>query len=99
MKEIVIRKYIDGDTAISYDDGKKCYEEMKDSLDEGVILNFEGVNYVITAFLNPIIGDLILEHGDDVMKAVNISNANSSILDKIKLVKEGALVKREDMDE
>ena len=61
--------------------------------------DFTGVDYVITAFLNPIIGDLILERGNDVMQYIGIKNANDSIIQKIKLVKDGALMKREDLDE
>lgn len=101
MKEILIKKYIDGDTAVSYDDGRKCQREIIERLDQGdkVILDFTGIDYVITAFLNPIIGDLILERGNDVMKSIGIKNANESIIKKIKLVKDGALVKREDLDE
>ena len=101
MKEILIKKYIDGDTAVSYEDGKKCQKAIIECLDEGnkVILNFDGVEYIITAFLNPIIGDLILERGNEIMKSIGIKNANESIIKKIKLVKDGALVKREDLDE
>ena len=63
--EIEIYKFAQGDTAVSYDEGKKCYTLIKQCLSnkEKILLNFEGVNYVITAFLNPIIGDLIIENG------------------------------------
>ena len=53
---------------------------------------------VITAFLNPIIGDLILEKGVEAMKLINIRNANQRTIEKIKMVKDGALLKREDLD-
>ena len=98
---VKIKTYIDGDTAISYKDGKKCQKDISEHLDHGakVILDFTGVDYVITAFLNPIIGDLILERGNDVMQYIGIKNANDSIIQKLKLVKDGALMKREDLDE
>lgn len=101
MREIKINQYIEGDTAVSYDDGKKCYTDIMRVLDQGdkVVLNFEGVSYIITAFLNPIIGDLILERGEDIMHFIAITNANDSIVKKIKLVRDGALVKREDLEE
>lgn len=101
MKEILIKTYIDGDTAVSYEDGKKCQREIVEALNkkEKVFLDFSGISYVITAFLNPIIGDLILERGDDVMKQIGIKNANESIIKKIKLVRDGALVQREDLEE
>ena len=60
--------------------------------------SFKGIDYVITAFLNPIIGDLILQKGMDVMKLIQIRNANAKTIEKIKMVKEGALLKREDME-
>ena len=50
-------------------------------------MDFSGIEYVITAFLNPIIEDLILERGYDVMKHIAITNVNESIVKKIKLVR------------
>lgn len=101
MGQILIKNYIEGDTAVSYDDGKKCQKDIVKFLDrkENVILDFSGIDYVITAFLNPIIGDLILERGNNVMKHIVINNANTTIIKKIKQVRDGALVKREDLDE
>lgn len=97
---VLVKNYIDGDTAVSYEDGKKCYEDVIKALDKGekVVLDFGGIDYVITAFLNPIIGDLILEKGLNVMKNIEIIQANKKTIDKIKLVKEGALLKREDIE-
>lgn len=98
---VMVKDYIEnGDTAVSYDDGKKCLEEVLKLLEEKqkIVLDFSGIDYVITAFLNPIIGDLILQKGEDVMKSIQIVNANQRTIDKIKLVKEGALIKREDME-
>lgn len=101
MKEIMIKKYIEGDTAVSYDDGKRCQKDIIECLDNGekVILDFSGISYVITAFLNPIIGDLILERGDSVMKYIGIKNANEAAIGKIRRVRDGALVRREDLEE
>lgn len=97
---IKVREFINGDTAISYEDGKLCYAEVIKGIEkqENVILDFEGIDYVITAFLNPIIGDLILEKGVEAMKLINIRNANQRTIEKIKMVKDGALLKREDLD-
>lgn len=97
---IFVKNYIEGDTAVSYDDGKRCYEDIKKILElgENVILDFEGIDYVITAFLNPIIGDLILEKGLNIMKNIEIIKANKKTIDKIKMVKDGALLKREDIE-
>lgn len=97
---IKIKDFIPGVTAASYDDGKKCLNAILKSIDtEKVILDFDGVDYVITAFLNPVIGDLILIKGEDVMNKITIDNAKQSTINKIKLVKDGALIKREDLNE
>ena len=98
--DIMIRNYIKGDTAVSYEDGQRCLDDIMMSLDQGdsIVLNFAGIEYVITAFLNPIIGDLILERGIDIMRKVSIVNANQKTIEKIKMVKDGALLKREDME-
>lgn len=97
---IKIRDYTQDDTAMSYDDGKNCLKDILKSIDnEKVVLDFNGINYVITAFLNPIIGDLILQKGIDVMKKIEIQNATRSTVEKIKTVKDGALLKREDIEE
>lgn len=100
MGTVEIRNYIDGDAAILYDDGEKCYQDIKLIVESGenVSLDFEGVEYAITAFLNPIIGDLILDYGKEIMNNVEIKNAEKTILDKIKLVKDGALIKSEDIE-
>lgn len=97
---IMIHDYVKSDTAVSYDDGKKCYEDILKNIDDDkVILDFRGVEFVITAFLNPVIGDLILQKGKQVMAKIEIANANKNIMDKIKIVVEGSLLKREDMSE
>lgn len=97
---ICIKKFVNSNTAISYDDGKKCMNEIFEALklNKQVTLDFSGVEFVITAFLNPVIGDLILENGPNVMKKINIVNATADTLEKIKIVKNGALLKREDSE-
>lgn len=97
---IRVRDFTDGDTAVSYEGGKECLKKELEMLEqtEKIVLDFEGISYVITAFLNPVIGDLILENGPDIMKRVQIANANETIIRKIKLVRDGALLKREDME-
>lgn len=103
MNEIRVKDFISGDVAISYEDGKKCLKKMLELLDnsgndQGIVLDFSEVDYVITAFLNPVIGDLILERGLDIMKRVKIEGANTEIIKKIKQVKNGTLLKREDLN-
>ena len=87
---INIIDYANGDTATSYEDGQRCLKAILQAIDSDI---------VITAFLNPIIGDLILLKGPSIMRKIEIINANTSIIQKIKLVKDGSLLKREDIDE
>ena len=63
---------------------------------QDVTLDFEGVQFAITAFLNPVIGDLIIQKGAGIMDKIQIENANSNIVNKIVIVRDGALLKRED---
>lgn len=103
MATVMIKDFISGEMAVSYEDGQKCFQKVLETLDElnegeKVHLNFSGVKYVITAFLNPVIGDLIIERGIPVMKSIVIENANQEIIDRIKLVKDGTLLKREDLN-
>ena len=99
MRTFKIHDYVNGESATSYDDGVRCLQEILPVVDsEDVELDFEGVSFVITAFLNPVIGDLILSKGGDVMKRIRISNANDNIIQKIKMVKDGSLLKREEND-
>ena len=99
MTTIRIYDFVNGESATSYDEGICCLQAILPIIDtDDVELDFNGVNFVITAFLNPVIGDLILEKGNEVMKKIRIVNANDNIIQKIKMVKEGTLLKREDMD-
>ena len=98
---ILVKDIVGSETAIAYDDGVKCLDLVLESLekDGSVELDFQGVEFVITAFLTPVIGDLIIKKGPDIMQKVKITNATRNIIDKIKIVKDGALIKREDLEE
>ena len=72
-----------------------CWWEQSEYNDK-VILDFDGVNYALTAFLNPVFSKLIVEYSNDVFKNIEIVNANEQIIKKIKMIKEDSLVKRED---
>ena len=97
---ILIKDIVKSDSAIAYDDGSKCLNLVMESIekDGSVVLDFQGINFVITAFLNPVIGDLIIKMGPDIMQKVKIANANQNIINKIKIVKDGALLKRESLE-
>ena len=95
--KLKIFNYTSSDKAVSYDDGKKCLDDILKYIDEeDVTLDFEGVQFAITAFLNPVIGDLIIQKGAGIMDKIQIENANSNIVNKIVIVRDGALLKREE---
>lgn len=98
--KILIKDIVKSKTAIAYDDGVKCLDLVLKSLDEegAVTLDFQDVEFVITAFLNPVIGDLIIKKGPEIMKKVQITHATKNIIEKIKIVKDGALLKREECE-
>lgn len=91
MVSIKVYDYVHGKSAISYDDGYRCLQDILTYVDkEDVSLDFSGVDFVITAFLNPVIGDLILKKGAGIMGKIRIINANENdvtdIMDHIHLV-------------
>lgn len=57
---IKVTEAIGGDVAVSSEDGEKLYELANAALDKGdaVVLDFEGVEALITAFLNASVGQL-----------------------------------------
>lgn len=97
-KKIQIKDYAQDGISLSYEQGKHCYNLLKELLqyNDKVILDFDGVNYALTAFLNPVFSKLIVEYSDDVFKNIEIVNANEQIIKKIKMIKKDSLVKRED---
>ena len=96
---ITIREFVKSNTAVSYDDGQKCLKVILAHIDDEreIFLDFKGIDFVITAFLNPIIGNLILKKEKTIKKKIKICNTNENIIGKIELVRDGALLKREDM--
>lgn len=62
---LIVKDIIKSDFAITSDDGNKVYEQIFQNLSRGnsVVLNFEGITVMITAFLNAAIGKLY-EHFD-----------------------------------
>lgn len=86
MVSIKVYDYVHGKSAISYDDGYRCLQDILTYVDkEDVSLDFSGVDFVITAFLNPVIGDLILKKGAGIMGKIRIINANENTIKKIKM--------------
>ena len=100
MKEILIKDYGDDNMAISYEKGEMCKKFIIECLktDNIVTLNFKGIEFSTITFLNSILGDLILQYGNNIMKFIQIKNANKSIIEKIELIETDGLIKREDLD-
>lgn len=97
----MIKDYTEaGANAVSYEGGRRCLEKELRELqyNERIELDFEGVSYAIAAFLNPVIGDLILAKGADIMQRVDLLNANEAIMQKVTMIIDDELLKREDME-
>lgn len=94
-----MKKITKSHMAISYNDGKKCLKLILEHIDneQEIILDFQGIDFAITAFLNPIIGDLIIQKGKSIMEKIEVDNGNKNIVDKIKLVRNNTLLKRKDI--
>lgn len=78
---------------ITPDDGEPIYNVIVDSLKEGtpVILDFEGVEMMTTAFLNVVIGNLYKDYTSDKLKTMlSFSNLPDSIAIRIKKVTDNA---------
>ncbi|ARN56347.1 STAS-like domain-containing protein [Sedimentisphaera salicampi] len=79
-----------GSLCISSDDGQKLFDKLKPLLKENnkIILNFEGVEILISLFLNVAIGQLYGQFSKDVIessiKVQGLSNSDLQILERVK---------------
>ncbi|HNW97109.1 MAG TPA: STAS-like domain-containing protein [Bacteroidales bacterium] len=62
---------IGGDSAISVDDGDMIYKKIDNALSQGliVILDFQNINLIITAFLNAAIGQLYSKYTSEQLNS------------------------------
>lgn len=60
MIHLKVKEIIGTDLAVSTENGQKVYELIEMSLDkkDNIVLDFEGISIIITAFLNAAIGSL-----------------------------------------
>lgn len=72
IQKYIIRIYdeVGGDSAISVDDGDALFKKIDNALEQGliVVLDFQNINLIITAFLNAAIGQLYSKYTSEQLK-------------------------------
>lgn len=89
LSEMFDKKY-----AISLEDAEKLYSVLKTSLDEKkkVIISFEGIELLITAFLNASFGKLFKDYAEkDIASYIEVINLPEDKNALLQLVKERAI--------
>lgn len=95
--KIIIRIYeeVGGDAAISVTDGDAIYKKIDDAIANGlvVVLDFQNINLIITAFLNACIGQLYSKYTSEqltqYLKLDNVKPEDNHLFNKaIKRAKE-----------
>lgn len=96
-EKITIRIYdeVGGDAAISVTDGDSIYKKIDAAISNKliVVLDFQNINLIITAFLNACIGQLYSKYSSDelnqFLKLENIKPEDKHLFNKaIKIAKE-----------
>ena len=79
---LYIKDFIQGDTAISYDDGNKCLKEILKAVNnqEEVTLDFSGIDSIGQAFADEIFRVYVNAHPEITL---TYRNANQSIKNMI----------------
>ena len=93
MKTITINSMITLNQGVTSEEGQPIYEAIFKSLQEGevVTLDFEGVSFLTTAFLNVVIGTLYKDYTSEKLKSVLIlKNVNPETASRIKRVTDNA---------
>lgn len=93
MTKIEINKFISLNQGITSEEGQPIYEKIMDSLSrqEDVTLDFDGVMFLTTAFLNVAIGTLYKDYtGEQLQAKLHIVNANDETKARIKKVTDNA---------
>ena len=90
---IKLNDFISCKKGITPDDGEPIYNAIMDSFknNRSVILDFDGVEMMTTAFLNVVIGNLYKDYSSDQLKSLlDFSNLPASIAIRIKKVTDNA---------
>jgi len=86
---ILIKPIVQSPKAISSEDGELVFNQVKPLLDEGkkVILDFHGIDLIVSTFLNASIGQLYGSYSTafirDHFSVVNMTNDDLHILKKV----------------
>ena len=83
-KTLKIKDIIGSEYAVSTENGEKILSQIKKILknNEKVIISFEGINIVISAFLNRILGDLYADYPSSYIdQFVNFIETNENIVE------------------
>ena len=91
VEKIIIRIFdeVSGDAAISVDDGDKIFKKIDAAITNRleVVLDFQNINLIITAFLNACIGQLYSKYSSEelqqFLKLENVSPDNNHLFVKV----------------
>lgn len=92
-KILKIRDIIGSEYAVSTEHGEQILSRIKELLNqnENIEISFDGVDIIISAFLNRILGDLYADYPAEIIeKMITFKDTNKNIDDLIILVKRTA---------
>lgn len=87
--KLVVKEIINGDTAVSTDDGDLVFQKINQAFQENQIveLDFQGIYIMTTAFLNAAIGQLYSlytsEQLNTMLKLVNVADDDRVLFKKV----------------
>ncbi|MDO4310922.1 MAG: STAS-like domain-containing protein [Prevotella sp.] len=93
MIKIKIDDFVTLNQGITSEEGQPIYQKIVDGLsrNEDVTLDFEGMTFLTTAFLNVAIGTLYRDYTSEQLQTrLNIVNANDETIARIKKVTDNA---------
>lgn len=91
IEKYVIRVYdeVGGDSAISVNDGDDLFNKIDKAIEQGliVILDFQNINFIITAFLNAAIGQLYSKYDsnqlNEKLELINVKPEDVYLFKKV----------------
>lgn len=88
-KKLIVSEIVGGDSAVSTDAGTLVYKQLEEALSkkETVVLDFNGVEMMTTAFLNAAIGQLYSKYSSDELnrwlKLENVADDDKILFKKV----------------
>lgn len=88
-KRLVISDIIGGDSAVSTESGTLVFKQLEEALTKGdmVVLDFNGIELMTTAFLNAAIGQLYSTHSSEqlnrLLKLENVADDDRILFKKV----------------